>query len=143
MDLHLCVAVAHNDLGWLAVVSQVLHNTDVVVAALSFCGELDRIRHMPLAWPAAFAPAHASAHTPMDPSQPQTLSQRAKLAFTLHKLPIRRKLAIPLTSIRLSCPGALPLCSCLPAHSPRSWLELTSSFMYATVSKKNGEAASP
>ncbi|BDA48870.1 hypothetical protein COCOBI_12-5530 [Coccomyxa sp. Obi] len=83
----------------------VMHNTDAVVAALSFFGQLDRHRHMPLARPALPVPAHASPVTPPDPTQPQTLSQRAKQAFTHHNLPIRRKLAIPLTSVRLSCPG--------------------------------------
>ncbi len=93
-----------------------MHNTDAVVAALSFFGQLDRHRHMPLARPAPPVPAHVSAVTPPDPTQPQTLSQRAKQAFTHHNLPIRRKLAIPLTSIRLSCPGALhtQLCVILP-----------------------------
>lgn len=85
-----------------------MHNTDAVVAALSFCGQLDRNRHMPLARPAPpLVPTHAGAtHTLPDPTQPRTLSDRAKQAFTTHSLPIRRKLVIPLNSIRLYCPGA-------------------------------------
>lgn len=86
---------------------QVMHNTDAVVAALSFFGQLDRHRQMSISRMAPPVPAHASPVSPPDPTQPQTLSQRAKQAFALHNLPIRRKLAIPLTSIRLSCPGSL------------------------------------
>jgi hypothetical protein len=90
---------------------QVSHNTDAVVAALSFLGQLDRIRDMPLAGqiqagsPAAAA-AQPSPQPQADMRQPATLAERVKQAFAAHHLPIHNKKDIPFTTLKISCPGA-------------------------------------
>lgn len=82
------------------------HNTDAVVAGLSFLGQLDRIRDMPLA---GSAPSSASAQPKPEPSldarQPATLSERVKQAFAAHHLPIHNKKDIPFTTLKVACPG--------------------------------------
>lgn len=98
--------------------TQITHNTDAVVAALSFCGQLERYRHMTTAPGAAAASSgEAAAQAPhqdfADPKQPSTLAERAKQAFANHNLPVTKKLSVPATSIHLCCPGQPP-CSCTP-----------------------------
>lgn len=97
----------------LCLLMQVTHNTDAVVAALSFCGQLDRHRHMPRS-PRAEAPGNAARQARQpdvpDGKQPCTLAERAKQAFATHNLPVTRKLSVPATSVHLTCPGVpLPL----------------------------------
>ena len=83
------------------------HNTDAVVAGLSFLGQLDRIRDMPLAGTApASAPAQAAAEPDVDARQPASLSERVKQAFAAHHLPIHNKKEIPFTTLKIACPGA-------------------------------------
>lgn len=87
------------------IVPQVMHNTDAVVAALSFVGQLERLKSMPLAHSAA-DPAAAAAHQLVcDPKQPPTLAERAKQAFAAHHLPIQKEPSLPVTTLYLECPG--------------------------------------
>ncbi len=87
------------------------HNTDAVVAGLSFLGQLDRIREMPLASDAPpAAPEQPKADLSLDDArQPASLSERVKQAFAAHHLPIHNKKDIPFTTIKVACPGAHPL----------------------------------
>ena len=77
------------------------------MAGLSFLGQLDRIRDMPLT---NSAPAAAAAQPQAEPSlearQPASLSERVKQAFAAHHLPIHNKKDIPFTTIKVACPGA-------------------------------------
>jgi hypothetical protein len=96
--------------------AQVTHNTDAVVAALSFWAQLDRIRQLRARAtpPPAAATLGATAACPapntapsaqLDPNVPASLAERAKQAFANHNLPVTKKLSVPSTSVHLSCPG--------------------------------------
>ena len=105
------------------VMPQVSHNTDAVVAGLSFLGQLDRIREMPVAAkPGGSCSASSSSAAPEpkpEPDraggrQPATLSERVKQAFAAHHLPIHNKNDVPFTTLKIACPGARPC--------PGAWL---------------------
>ena len=93
------------------------HNTDAVVAGLSFLGQLDRIRDMPVAAKAGGSGAASSSGAAPEPKpepdmaggrQPATLSERVKQAFAAHHLPIHNKNDVPFTTLKIACPGAWP-----------------------------------
>ena len=84
---------------------QVMHNTDAVVAALSFFGQLERLKNMPLAHSAADPTAAQARQLVFDPKQPPTLAERAKQAFAAHNLPIQKEPSLPVTTLYLECPG--------------------------------------
>ena len=95
----------------LVLLLQVSHNTDAVVAGLSFLGQLDRIRDMPLAGQTQAGTSAAAAAQPgpepnADMRQPASLAERVKQAFAAHHLPIHNKKDIPFTTLKISCPGA-------------------------------------
>lgn len=101
---------------------QVLHSTEVVVAALSFAGDLARLRSLPpaqprgSAGPGAAAAAAAAAATATAAAaeakaaeaarQPSSLSERVLQAFAMHDLPVHKPLSLPTLSLQLACPGA-------------------------------------
>lgn len=88
---------------------QVLHNTDAVVAALSFFGQLERLRGMHCAHSRADPVAAHARRTRFDPGQPPSLAERVKQAFAGHNLPIQSPPSLPVACLRLQCPGAVPL----------------------------------
>ena len=105
------------------VVPQVSHNTDAVVAGLSFLGQLDRIREMPVAGKSGGSVAASSSGAAPQPKpepdmaggrQPATLTERVKQAFAAHHLPIHNKNDVPFTTLKIACPGA--------QACPSSWL---------------------
>ena len=116
------------------VVPQVSHNTDAVVAGLSFLGQLDRIREMPVAGKLGGSGAASSSGAAPQPKpepdmaggrQPATLSERVKQAFAAHHLPIHNKNDVPFTTLKIACPGAQ---SC-----PSSWLTCYSKIAEAAM----------
>ena len=105
------------------VVPQVSHNTDAVVAGLSFLGQLDRIREMPVAAKSGGSGAASSSGAAPQPKpepdmaggrQPATLSERVKQAFAAHHLPIHNKNDVPFTTLKIACPGTC----CCPGSRP-------------------------
>lgn len=101
----------------MVLMPQVSHNTDAVVAGLSFLGQLDRIRDMPVAAKSGGSGAASSSGAAPEPKpepdmaggrQPATLSERVKQAFAAHHLPIHNKNDVPFTTLKIACPGAWP-----------------------------------
>lgn len=82
------------------------------MAGLSFLGQLDRIRDMPLAGaPGSLGAAgQPNVEPDQEARQPATLADRVKHAFAAHHLPIHNKKEVPFTTLKIACPGAPPLC---------------------------------
>lgn len=105
---------------------QVLHSTEVVVAALSFAGDLMRLRGRRRsqvgsdagvesadedAGGTAAGDASAQAAAGADAAaqavgQPHSLRERVLQAFSTHDLPVHKPLSLPTLSVELACPGA-------------------------------------
>lgn len=109
--------------------TQVLHSTDVVVAALAYAGDLMRLRSWArlraggdaggdsgeegasgapgLDAAAAGADAGTGRETlqPHAAGQPHSLRERVLQAFSTHDLPVHKPLSLPTLSLELACPG--------------------------------------
>lgn len=105
--------------------TQVLHSTDVVVAALAYAGDLMRLRSRACARAGGDAGEEGAAGAPgldaaageanaglgretLEPhaaGQPHSLRERVLQAFSTHDLPVHKPLSLPTLSLELACPG--------------------------------------
>lgn len=83
---------------------QVTHTQSVVLAALTFAGDLKRCKGMPLQRSAKSAPAAGTAASQLGP--PQTLAEQVLQSFAQNNIPVHQPLVLPLLIPCLDCPGA-------------------------------------
>lgn len=86
---------------------QVEYNNYIVVAALRFYSHLARLKNQPLQNQLP-QPAKPLPELKAAPGQPVTLSERVFHAFAQQNMPVYKPLSLPVTRLKLSCPGEQP-----------------------------------